>query len=77
MPTSNIPDLSKIRTPLYSGHAAVVPMVSALEGFHSYYVGIYIWLWVNNSCTYIVTLSEPAAGWGSDICPSLEEVLVL
>ena len=30
----NIPKASKIQTPLYSGHAAVVPMVSGLEGLH-------------------------------------------
>ena len=34
MLSGNIPEASEIQTPLYSGHAVVVLMVSALEGFH-------------------------------------------
>ena len=34
MPTRNMPEASKIRTPPYSGHIVVAPMVSASEGLH-------------------------------------------
>ena len=34
MPTRNTPEASKIRTPPYSGHTVVAPMVSASEGLH-------------------------------------------
>ena len=34
MPTKNILEVPELRMPPYSGHAVVVPMVFALEGFH-------------------------------------------